>query len=156
MINLRNFLVALSVVCLNALNVKADPINLQKAQALAQPFMNNEFVKPVLVTKATRKSKAKLAPKYAASSPYYIFSRGKGLGFVVVSGDDCLPEILGYTENGDFEPDNLPPFLQWYLDYYATAVESAQSVNAPRFVEPKYATPPESNSTQSSVKRFCL
>ncbi len=141
MINLRNFLVALSVVCLNTLNVKADPINLQKAQTLAQPFMNNEFVKPVLVTKATRKSKAKLAPKYAASSPYYIFSRGKGLGFVVVSGDDCLPEILGYTENGDFEPDNLPPFLQWYLDYYATAVESAQAVNAPRFVEPKYATP---------------
>ena len=30
-------------------------------------------------------------------APYYIFSRGAGKGFVIVSGDDATAPIVGYT-----------------------------------------------------------
>ena len=44
-------------------------------------------------------------------SPYYVFSRGKGKGFVIVSGDNSTAPILGYTERGDYSPTLLPPQL---------------------------------------------
>ena len=38
-------------------------------------------------------------------APYYIFSRGRGQGYVIVSGDDSTAPIIGYTEQGDYERD---------------------------------------------------
>jgi hypothetical protein len=41
----------------------------------------------------------------AVVSPYYIFSRGRARGYVIVSGDDSTAPILGYTEQGDYDAD---------------------------------------------------
>ncbi len=139
--NLLNKTIALTATLLCTAMAIANPITPQKAQKLAKPFMAAEYIQPRLVKKAVRKSRVKLAANYDAVSPYYIYSRGEGHGFVIVSGDDCMPEILGYTDGGDFDADNLPPFLTWYLDYYATAIESAQAKGAGRFVTPKFASP---------------
>lgn len=119
---------------------KADPITLKSASKLALPYMENQLKEPVLVKKATRHAKKKLSATYEATSPYYIYSRGEGRGFVIVSGDDALPEVLGYTESGDFDENDLPPFLVWYLDYYGNLIEAAQQVGAGRMETPKYAT----------------
>ena len=51
----------------------------------------------------------------APLSPFYVFSRGAGQGFVIVSGDDSTAPILGYTEQGDYDLDQLPPQLQSML-----------------------------------------
>lgn len=32
------------------------------------------------------------------TASYYVFPHGEGKGFTIVSGDDCLPEIVGYTD----------------------------------------------------------
>ncbi len=122
-------------------SVKANPISLKQSQKIAQQFVKGQFGEPVLVNKAIRKNGRKLADKYQTSSPYYIYSRGEGLGFVIISGDDALPEVLGYTEGGDFNENDLPPFLKWYLDYYGQMIEAAQSHQAPRYeMPPAHAT----------------
>lgn len=110
----------------------AGPIDAEKARVLAQDFMPAGSGEPALVRKAPRKngSAARLAKAYSDTAPYYIFSRGEGQGFVVVSGDDALPGVLGYTEKGDYDEDNMPPFLSWYLDYYGGMVEAAQNAGA--------------------------
>ena len=112
----------------------ADPIDLSKAKQLASAFMADKAEQPKLIKRAGRKNaKARnIEQKYQTTSPYYIFSRGEGKGFVIVSGDDALPEVLGYTEKGDFDENNLPPFLTWYLDTYGLMVEAAQASKAPR------------------------
>jgi len=112
---------------LTALSMSADPIDLERAQEIASDFMVNEG--PTLVKKATRnESKArKVSAQVRSCSPYYIFSRGAGQGFVIVSGDDCLPEVLGYTEQGDFVEDEMPPQLLSWLDAYARLIEEAQA-----------------------------
>ena len=51
-------------------------------------------------------------------SPYYVFSRGKGQGWVIVSGDDSTAPILGYTEQGDFDASALPPQLVAMLEQW--------------------------------------
>ena len=45
-------------------------------------------------------------------SPYYVFSNAEAKGFVIVSGDDRFPEIVGYSDQGTYDeaqlPDNSP------------------------------------------------
>lgn len=59
-------------------------------------------------------------------APYYIFSRGEGRGFVIVSGDDSTAPILGYTEEGDFHYDALPPQLQSMLSHWGERIHQVQ------------------------------
>lgn len=70
-------------------------------------------------------------------APYYIISRGENAGFVIVSGDECLPEIIGYTDVGDFEEEQMPPALLDMLAGYAQLVEEAQEAGAPARVQRK-------------------
>lgn len=49
---------------------------------------------------------------------YYIFDAGNSQGFVIISGDNRLPSILGYTDRGDFNIDNVPEnFVSWIKGY---------------------------------------
>ena len=59
----------------------------------------------------------------AEAQPYFVFDRGLGEGFVIVSGDDAVAEpILGYCERGTFDFDQLPPNMQEWLGDYARQI----------------------------------
>jgi len=49
---------------------------------------------------------------------FYIFENSAGLGFVIVSADDCVMPILAYSPADPFGDDQIPAttktFLQWY------------------------------------------
>ena len=63
-----------------------------------------------------------------ASQPYYIFNAPtQGNGFVIISGDDRIQRILGYSDTGVFDPDNVPPQLADLLEQYATQIGSINS-----------------------------
>ena len=59
-------------------------------------------------------------------APYYIFSRGEGKGFVIASGDDGTAPILGYTEQGDYDADLMPPQLQAMLSLWGERIAEVQ------------------------------
>lgn len=125
----------MSAACMPVI-CNADPITPERAARLAAPYIEDKATQPKLVKAGMRKSPLRIMKTQQECAPYYIYSRGKNRGFVVVSGDDALPEVLGYTEGGNFDESNMPPFLEWYLDYYGTAAEAAQTVGAPRMEAP--------------------
>ena len=47
---------------------------------------------------------------------YFVYNRGEGEGFVIVSGDDRLAPYIGFADKGHFSskdmPDNLAAFLE--------------------------------------------
>ena len=47
---------------------------------------------------------------------YYVFNLGHDRGFVIVSGDDRTPAIIGYTDRGSYDerqmPDNMREWMQ--------------------------------------------
>ena len=49
---------------------------------------------------------------------YYVFNIGEQQGFVVVSGDDRTPAILGYAVDGTFDATDIPENMQWWLEDY--------------------------------------
>lgn len=50
---------------------------------------------------------------------YYICKPVNGEGFVIVAGDDCEDEILGYSTTGEFSAESMPPALNNLLHNYA-------------------------------------
>ena len=60
-------------------------------------------------------SSMRLAYK-AQDNHFYVFDRGSHGGFVVVAGDDRLPQVLGYGAEGDFSTNTLPPSVKYWLD----------------------------------------
>ena len=54
------------------------------------------------------------------SDEYHVFNRGQHDGFVIVSGDDCAPDILGYSDSGHFNeatmPDNMRAWMKGYKE----------------------------------------
>ncbi|MDE6786325.1 MAG: thiol protease/hemagglutinin PrtT [Muribaculaceae bacterium] len=57
----------------------------------------------------------------------YVFNK-KSNGFIVVSADDSMPALLGYSNNGSFNPETVAPSLKWWLSQYAE--EAAFSISS--------------------------
>lgn len=56
------------------------------------------------------------------SPAYYIFNRANQSGFVIISADDCAETVLCYSDEGSFDPSDVNPSLQWWLDGYAQEI----------------------------------
>lgn len=58
---------------------------------------------------------------------YYVFnngSNGQG-GFVIIGGDETARTILGYSDNGAFDPNNMPENMKWWLSQYEQQISAA-------------------------------
>lgn len=73
---------------------------------------------------------------------YFIFtSEVGGNGFVVVSGDERMPEILAYSDQNDFDVDNIPPSVQYWFDCYEEAFLELNDSDKPTSKQLEYVNP---------------
>ena len=98
----------------------ADIITSQQAAERATEYLDGISTNKQL-TRVT--STARLAPRRKAAAKgestapaYYVFSRGEGQGYVIVSADDQTDAVLGYTDAGDFDYATLPDNMRAWLD----------------------------------------
>lgn len=49
----------------------------------------------------------------------------KTRGFIVTASDDRFPLLLGYSEQGVYNVDDVPPQLQWWIEEYCNQMEWA-------------------------------
>ncbi len=99
----------------------------QEAKAIA-----GSFVQARAQTNGAKRVSAKMDIA-AASTAYYAINAGNG--YVVVSADDRLPDVLGYSDNGTFDANNMSPAMRFWLACYDEELESIanQSIaNHPR------------------------
>ncbi len=47
---------------------------------------------------------------------YYVFNVADDKGFVIVSGDDIATPVLGYSTNGNYDRNNLPPNFEYWME----------------------------------------
>ena len=99
------------------LMLMAAPITQEQAKQKASEFMTGhpKMAKGRMLKAAKAPLKMQQA-KTAAS--YYVFNVGEQEGFVVVSGDDRTPAILGYAASGSFDAANIPANMQAWLQGY--------------------------------------
>lgn len=55
----------------------------------------------------------------------YVFNRPEDGGYLLLSADDEAYPVLGYSDSGEFDGDNMPPALRWWMDEYARQIAYA-------------------------------
>lgn len=131
---MRRVLLILSFYLVFSLYSSGERINVKQAQEIAQLFLSNKFPKDLRNIENTSNRHTLLKPLSIDNkiSDYHTFSIKSTKGFVIVSGSDKLPEIVGYSLESNFNPDSLPDALKAYLSDYAkivSAIEEGKAVN---------------------------
>ena len=79
-----------------------------------------------------------------AGEAFYVFNRGTS-AYVIVSGDDRMADILGYSDSGAFVteglPDNLRGWLSAYADQHAAYAAGYTPARQPMLAAPRAALP---------------
>ena len=113
MIQKRKLLLILSVMFSGIMT--ANPVDKEDARKTAESFLNGRAV-----NKSRGAVKRESLQLVSSKEAYYVFNVGQKEGFVIVSGDDCAPDVLGYSDVGEFDekevPSNMKAWLQSYVD----------------------------------------
>ena len=119
---------SLLALCL-AFMASAEPVRKQAALYTAQSYLlekgktinANSSASQTFRRKASGQSSSE---ETVGEQPYYyVFNVGEDNGYVIVSGDDRTEPILGYVEQGSFDPDNIPENMRSWLQFYADQIK---------------------------------
>lgn len=101
----------------------AESITRQQAEQLARQFITKQGMYGALSQAEPHQARARALLKGSSQDGcYYVFNIGTNEGFVIVSGDDRSPAILGYSDKGSFDMDRLPSNVASWLEGYADQI----------------------------------
>lgn len=144
--------------------VMAGPRSFQQAKAIAekQAALLGVTIDQKAMAKARKQgSKGELT---LSQESYYVFPNADSKGFTIVSGDDRLPEIVGYASQGSYDENNLPEgfvsFMKAYQNLYnkvnmgdTEALKNLAEINAWRnkIAQKKNAALSNTNASSNAV-----
>lgn len=122
------FSLVLFILFTNTLTSHAQPVSEDEARTKAARFLASRSASGNSQAKHVQRK----APRLVASRSQrelYVFNDEANGGFVVVSGDERTPEILGYSFSGGIDAQDMPTGLQAWLDDYAKQIRVIQERN---------------------------
>lgn len=122
--NITNFIVQMNftmkkillllVLSAFAVPLSAGPVTPDRAAAVAGTFLKRNPASLKLVPNDIPVTKS-----VSSSAPtYYIYNTEDRPGFVIVAGDDVLSPVIGYSLDGEFNPDRSHGNLTAWLDMW--------------------------------------
>ena len=105
-----------------------------EAAVIASEFFNMSGQNPQRKgsPRAVKPDSKKSAETVGEARPYYIFNADDSCGFVIVSGDDEMKPVVGYSVSGSVAGTTLPPQLEAYLAGYEKQLALMRSGDARR------------------------
>lgn len=119
---LSRLLISLCLACGCGLPMQAKVVDPAQAKALAAKYVN-------LGSNKLKVFKAQGEAKQASTPDFYVFNDSQGKGFVLIAGDDCINPVLGYSDSGNFDIDNLPPALEAWLKGISEGIAQKRAAN---------------------------
>lgn len=125
----RFFILIISVIA--SISCYANPINASTAKIIAESFILEKHVQENDYGWNGNLKNMSLTLAYSykddeISHPMcYVFNMPDGRGFIVTAGDDCVNSVLGYTNSGSFNGEDIPEGLRWLLSNYAFQIKSS-------------------------------
>ncbi len=154
---MRNFKRTFSFVTLLIIAIgiaQATPRSVQQAKKIAQQHalkMGIALQPDGLTQKAVKARKIAAAPgAQPTADSYYVFENGDDRGFTIVSGDDRLPDIVGYSLTGSYDMGRQPDGFVYYMrtfeelaqrlaqgdDHALSTVREAEALRASSYQQP--------------------
>ena len=132
-------LLAIGILCIHSLSIEARTV--QEASAIASSFiqLRGESVPAKRIRQASNATTVSIPVELAYTQlqtdsitpAVYVFN-SKNQGFVLVSAEDHARAILGYSDEGYFDendiPDNMLFWLQMYADEMAQEITNHQAM----------------------------
>ncbi len=111
------------------LSLSATPISRSRAKALAKQALQ---VADLEFVEMEPQVKARVPGAAQVSAPaYYAFNSDADRGFVIISGDDQFPAVVGYSKSGSISVDSeMPEQLAAFLNDYTEYVEAVRKGEA--------------------------
>lgn len=126
---MKKIFISISLLCLS-LAAFAGVVPSDRALKVAQIFMDSASLTEVW--------DGNEADTKASQDPvFHVFNVKEG-GWVIISGDDCTIPILGYSESGSFDKDDMPPAMEWWLGLMRDDIRKARLTKASGTEETRY------------------
>lgn len=101
------------------------PVDENRAKTVGLFFLQNKtnstLLKEAQNLQLAYKVTATIGDALEERTMFYVFNVDT-VGFVIVSGDDTVIPILGYSDQGNFHSDNMPPAFQKWLEGYKNEI----------------------------------
>ena len=138
---LRRAALLMVLFAMSSFSVWADEVTAADALQKAQDFATSHFARKGGAPKSKPASQIKAIGQV---SGLYVFGLSDAGGFVIVSNDDCTIPILGYSDSGTIDPNNMPDNMRSWLQGYAEEIAwlRANGINEP----------PQANRTNRTAK----
>ena len=108
---MKRFISILAITMAALCGMQAAQVHVTDARHVAESFFSARSLRH-----ATPSAQPTARLAYTAEAEhFYVFNISEGHGFVVVAGDDRLPQVLGYSESGTFKADKLPLAMQDWM-----------------------------------------
>lgn len=127
----------------------ASPRTFSQAKAIAERKAALLGIK--IDSKAAAKAPSMNGGIATATSPYYVFPFGENKGFAIVSGDDDMPEIVGYADHGTYDANNMPAAMAAFLNNYRATIEAMKQGNASAIKNIAEAKALRANNTRATT-----
>lgn len=126
---MRKQLLLTMILCLSATMAWAERIDMYTARKVAGNVVNAGSglrsagdLSLVYAAAPGQSGSALRSGTVDGAADYFVFNVPENKGFVIVSGEDRVLPVFGYSKKGTFDPDNLPDNLRYMLDYYQNQV----------------------------------
>ena len=109
---MKKTLLILMAFVFAVITIQARPVSQETAQRLAQSFVKANFE---FTRQSADLSLINTAFSDRGEACYYVFNVGT-TGFVIMAADDAVRPLIGYSDRGTFNPNDMAPALADYLE----------------------------------------
>ena len=129
----------LSIVALTLLSIPSiysKTISLNEAKSIASNWKSNSALSTRAVVNSNSPELAlELTDATTEEPALWVFNYAENNGYVIVAADDMAANtVLGYSDEGTFNQNDVPEGLKYWLDEYARQIEFLR--NNPELTEP--------------------
>ena len=123
---MRKRIFTMLVLAMTCVALQARPVDQETAKRLGQSFVKANFE---FTRQSDQLNLVQTAYSERGEACYYIFNVGE-TGFVIFAADDNYRPVIGYSDRGTFNPDDMAPALAEYLEVVRQGVMNASMASA--------------------------
>ena len=122
------FLMMAGINLMGLSSLAAQPVNRSEALKRARQFMREHGRE---ITESIYPARTRAAGNLDQPE-FYVFNADRRQGFVIISGDDRMPSVLGYSEQGTYVDEEMPENMRSWLQSVSDNIAYMQQMNITR------------------------
>lgn len=127
---MKKTIMLLAILFASKISLFANPVNEETAKKVGQAFLTSKANSRILNSSTALNLTYSAVSENTTTTYFYIFNVDSN-GFIIVSGDDSVTPILGYSDEGIFDINKISAETKNWLENYKTQIQFVIENNIP-------------------------